>query len=348
MHLVLVLWCLFCSLVLSDAYPTQMTPSAFEAIRHEKGLQHLHHSFPVDVVITWYNSKDATARKLYKSRLATVDKSKIPPGTLNAKRHNDAGELLFNLRALEQHANWIRNVFIVVADDMALPTWLKIDKKNLRIIRHSQIFSSSSCLPTFNSHAIESRLHHIPGLAEHFLYLNDDMFINQKVYPRTFFGSDGRPIVWTGWAVDFQSDHAHWVAIQNALKLITPQRWPRSLSIHHHVKALKKSAFFEIEVKFALKMRETECQPFRTKTDIWPIYLASVFCVEQGDCNYSTNPPSSYYYEALPSTTVWNAISEIQRTRPTFVCLNDSGPEDAAALESALKTHFSRKSGYEW
>ena len=41
----------------------------------------------------------------------------------------------------------------------------------------------ADALPTFSSHAIESRLHHVPDLAEHFLYSNDDMFFGRPVDP---------------------------------------------------------------------------------------------------------------------------------------------------------------------
>src|SRR5699024_11149044 len=45
--------------------------------------------------------------------------------------------------------------------------------------------------PVFNSHAIESQLHHIPGLAEQYLYLNDDVFFGRPVGPEAFFEGNG-------------------------------------------------------------------------------------------------------------------------------------------------------------
>ena len=36
-------------------------------------------------------------------------------------------------------------------------------------------------LPTFNSQAIETMLHRIPGLRSPFIYLNDDFFIGQRL-----------------------------------------------------------------------------------------------------------------------------------------------------------------------
>ena len=41
-------------------------------------------------------------------------------------------------------------------------------------------------LPLFNSHAIEAWLHRIPGLAEQFVYFNDDFMLWDSVSPSTF------------------------------------------------------------------------------------------------------------------------------------------------------------------
>ena len=47
-----------------------------------------------------------------------------------------------------------------------------------------------SVLPVFNSSAIITQLHHIDGLSEHYLYLNDDMFFGRDTRPEDFwFGS---------------------------------------------------------------------------------------------------------------------------------------------------------------
>ena len=47
--------------------------------------------------------------------------------------------------------------------------------------------------PTYNSFAIESYLDRIPGLAEHFIYLNDDMFFGNNVTEGDFFSASGAP-----------------------------------------------------------------------------------------------------------------------------------------------------------
>jgi hypothetical protein len=44
--------------------------------------------------------------------------------------------------------------------------WLDTEYPGITVVSHREIFGDTGRLPTFNSHAIESRLHRIPGLAE--------------------------------------------------------------------------------------------------------------------------------------------------------------------------------------
>ena len=47
-------------------------------------------------------------------------------------------------------------------------------------------------LPTFSSPAIETHLHKIEGLAQHFIYFNDDVMLGRPTWPSDFYTeSDG-------------------------------------------------------------------------------------------------------------------------------------------------------------
>ena len=63
------------------------------------------------------------------------------------------------------------------------------------LVDHAAILPPDA-LPTFNSHAIESALHRVPDLAEHFVYLNDDFFLGRPLGPETFFSPAGLAAVW--------------------------------------------------------------------------------------------------------------------------------------------------------
>lgn len=65
------------------------------------------------------------------------------------------------------------------------PEFLVSNHPKLNLVTHDQIIEPD-CLPTFNSHAIEINIHKIEGLAEHFVYFNDDTFINSPLEPEFF------------------------------------------------------------------------------------------------------------------------------------------------------------------
>ncbi|OHS92722.1 hypothetical protein TRFO_40939 [Tritrichomonas foetus] len=63
------------------------------------------------------------------------------------------------------------------------------------MISHEEIFPSEVKLPSFNSNAIEFSIGNIPGLSEHFIYANDDMFFGRPLIINDFFNEDGIPII---------------------------------------------------------------------------------------------------------------------------------------------------------
>ena len=73
-----------------------------------------------------------------------------------------------------------------------MPKWLNINNPKLNIAKHSD-FIPQKYLPTFSSRTIEFNLHRIKGLAERFVYFNDDMFLLKPVYMEDFF-KDEKPI----------------------------------------------------------------------------------------------------------------------------------------------------------
>lgn len=86
---------------------------------------------------------------------------------------------------------WVRRIYIV--SNCSKPKWLK-ESNRIIWVDHTSIFPSSTDLPTFNSHAIESCLHRIPNLGEYFIYFNDDVFLNKYVHQSIFFNSAGMSI----------------------------------------------------------------------------------------------------------------------------------------------------------
>jgi hypothetical protein len=148
--------------------------------------------FPIDVVYTWVDGSDPVWNAAREQRLAAIT------GTAQATaqtressgqaRFLDRDELRYSFRSIHLFAPWVRRIHLVTAGQV--PDWLDTDHPMINLVDHREILPPDA-LPTFNSHAIETSLHTIEGLTEHFLYLNDDFFLARPVRPEAFFSPAG-------------------------------------------------------------------------------------------------------------------------------------------------------------
>src|SRR5699024_3695161 len=174
----------FTRLISSD--DTTEVPTAPEfAVSHIDDV-----NFPVDAVYTWVDGSDPDWLEKKRQALTELGSAEdLNELAANNSRYLDRSELRYSLRSLYHYAPWIRHIFLVT--DQQVPHWLTTEHPDITIVSHQELFGDTGKLPTFNSHAIESRLHRIPGLAEHFLYLNDDVFLGRPLTPEHFFHSNG-------------------------------------------------------------------------------------------------------------------------------------------------------------
>lgn len=147
-------------------------------------------TFPVDAVYLWVDDADPAWRARRDRTLRALGLDAGHESALDARfRQHD--ELRYSLRSLSQFAPWIRQVHLVT--DRQVPAWLDEGCPRISIHDHEELFAGQGRLPTFNSHAISARLHHLPGLAEHFLYLNDDFFFGRRTGAQLWFDGNGQP-----------------------------------------------------------------------------------------------------------------------------------------------------------
>lgn len=144
---------------------------------------------PIDIVYTWVDGSDPAWSRRKKVAEGTVDEEEFNDTAANFSRYASRDELLYSLRSVEYYANWVNHIYIVT--DQQIPDWLNTDHPKITVVDHTEIFSDPSVLPVFNSHAIESQLHHITGLSEKYLYLNDDFFFMRPVEPTLFYTGNG-------------------------------------------------------------------------------------------------------------------------------------------------------------
>ncbi|MEK8171138.1 stealth conserved region 3 domain-containing protein [Streptomyces sp. M19] len=143
----------------------------------------------------------------------------------------------------------------------------------LTVVGHSEIFDDPSALPTFNPHAVETRLHHVHGLSEHFLYLNDDVFLGSPVTPQDFFLPSGTTKFFLSRALVPHGAPTPTTSRWRRPGRTTGRCWRAGSARPHpaaeaHPHALRRSVLAEIEREFPGPYRATMTSRVRGASDI--------------------------------------------------------------------------------
>lgn len=305
----------------------------------------------VDVVYTWVDDTDPwwQARKQRALTTLTGEDTSFHTSAISDSRFKSHDELRYSLRSLEMYANWVRNIYIVTAGQT--PKWLDLSNPRIRIVSHEEIFGQRGKLPTFNSHAIESQLHHISGLSEHFLYLNDDVFFGRSVSPDAFFSANGLSKFFVSTAKldrgDIRVDEAPVMTAAKNNRGLILQDFGRLVTnkLKHAPHALQVSVLSELEERYPNEIGRTSRNQFRHPEDVslasalhhW--YAFATGRAILGDIRY--------FYADIARDDSPARLAYLQRNRhvDTF-CLNDHNSEQAdhsvqmAMLENFLSAYF--------
>ena len=147
--------------------------------------------FPIDIVYLWVDGSDRAWRAEKDKWFEKINGQKpIYSGASGEERFRDNGELLYSMRSVAECVPWANHIYIITGFNQ-VPSWLNTRHPKITIVPHEKIFPSGA-LPTFNAASIEMCIPNIPGLAEHFIIMNDDTFFNKKVSPSFFYDSRGR------------------------------------------------------------------------------------------------------------------------------------------------------------
>ncbi|WBB59010.1 stealth family protein [Streptomyces sp. WMMC500] len=287
--------------------------------------------FPVDAVYTWVDGNDPAWRR----RRAAAGGVPYHAEAANDARYLNRDELRYSLRSLHLYAPWIRHVHLVT-DDQA-PDWLDTAHPRLTVVDHRDIFTDPGVLPTFNSHAIESQLHHIDGLAEHFLYFNDDVFLGAPLLPDRFFLASGITRYFPSRALlpsgpPDAGDVPVSIAGKNNRALLQ-ERFGTHITqkMKHTPHALRRSTLAEIEERFPERHRQTAASRFRSATDLSiPSAFHHYYAALTGRAVPGQIP---YDYVDLAHPDLAARLRRLLRRRDRNVfCLNDtlSGAGDLA------------------
>jgi hypothetical protein len=223
---------------------------------------------PVDVVYTWVDGSDPAWQASFMEWSERLGRD-VGEVALDPARYRSRDELRYSLRSLHYFCGWVRNIYVVTAGQT--PEWLT-ETDGIRIVDHSEILPADA-LPTFNSHSIESALHHIDGLAEHFVYFNDDMFVGRPLRPEVFFTSNGLARLFQSGARVPGTEHSDTLAVDTAAirgRELLASRFGRVVADKplHSPYPLRKSVMYELEAEFPEIVEQTAHSRFRSPSDL--------------------------------------------------------------------------------
>lgn len=225
--------------------------------------------FDVDVVYTWVDGDDEDWLAARDERITGLG------GTPSARaggasRYRSRDELRYSMRSIHLFAPWVRRIHLVTAGQV--PSWLDTSHERIRIVDHRDILPASA-LPTFSSHAIETRLHAVPDLADHFVYVNDDVFLGRPRRPEHFFTPGGQ---YAAFVADHRAvglpgtdDRPYLSAAQNNRRVLADAFGVAlTNTMMHSPHPQRRTTLEEIAARFPDEVARTTDAPFRSETDL--------------------------------------------------------------------------------
>jgi hypothetical protein len=147
----------------------------------------------IDAVIAWVDGSDPEHQ-------AKLNRCLKPGAKASTTRFADRGEIYYCIASILKYASFINRIWIIT--DAQRPQFLDefaraglCSPDFIQVVDHTALFGEhADALPTFAARAIEAMLWRLPGLSEHFVYFNDDFFVNRTMRPDEWF-VDGRPVL---------------------------------------------------------------------------------------------------------------------------------------------------------
>jgi hypothetical protein len=308
----------------------------------------------IDVVYTWVD--DA-----WPGYLELLEQHANTRHDRNPNRTRDNLQVLkYSLRSLEAFAPWIDQVYLVTCRPQ-VPTWL--NQGSVRIVHHDE-FMPASHLPTFNSFAIVSNLHRLPGLSRRFMYVEDDRLFGRPVAPADFFDRGRRTLVYEAMRGTPGGDRrdargaSPWnlaLAYSNAL---LDQRFGRKArgQVKFAPLAVDRECWLRMIDTWPDAFERTSASRFRSAKNVAPEHLYPHYLLESGG---GVRVPRAAmlrhaWYQPLNNVRLLQQLgfARLRRFGPKLACLNDNfgkRPNEAAVnvVRRELERWFPRRSRFE-
>lgn len=321
-------------------------------IRHDLAIEEMIEiNFPIDVVFTWVNDSDSEWQERYQEHKIKTNLSEIGQHATDKARFSNHDELFYSIKSVEKFLPWVRNIYIIT--DNQCPSWL-IPSERIKIVDHNEIIESQF-LPTFNSHVIEAHLHKIPGLAEHFIYFNDDVFVARSLPAGHFFKSNGIASLFLSRKslITMQDRGTNTPTLSASLRAVKIFKDDYNIKIDtplvHTYVPLRKSVLEKTWELYSEEIQSFLSNKFRTDQDLniatffapWLSYIQGKSVQTRDVCYYFNirSTAARSYFKALK-------IAKKEGTLPHSFCANDFNTQKISLenykiiLSTALKHHF--------
>lgn len=326
--------------------------------------------YPIDIVLPWVDGNDPEWQKEY---------SLYRPDTkFEPERYRDWGFLPYIFRGIEKYAPWVNKVFFVTNGQ--IPEWLNLDSPKLVFVKHSD-YIPNKYLPTFNSNTIEYFFDRLPGLSEHFIVFNDDIFFINEVSPERFF-QNGLPCdmaietAYFAWPTGFnpflyniaayvnkqfdkkqvlRNHFFKWFNLKYGMLLFKNMYFLGipffvSFKIFHFPQPLLKSVYKEVYDKYGAELEKTTCTRFRENSNITRLLISDWQLCSGKFQPYDIRKRSKYIQ--ITDNNVEQCASMICSKKYSVICLNDNEniknfETDKQRLIEAFQQILPTKSVYE-
>ena len=299
----------------------------------------------IDIVVTWVDMNDPKWKEEFNRYSANPRNEEN--GIIDA-RFRDYGLLKYWFRGMEKFAPWVRKIHFVTSGQR--PEWLDVTNPKLHLVDHKD-FIPSEYLPTYNSVVIERYMHLIPGLADRFVYFNDDFYILRPLPIERFF-KGGLPCdiavfqynpAWSQW----------YKTLKNSIRLINRnfskkevmkkyrEKWfspeygkkgrPNrlysllpdftTLRVHHNAQPYLRETFHKVWEAEEAELLRTSANRFRDSSDYSPELFRTWQICEGNFEPYNTYKDTKMFPLMVKPK---QAVKAIRNQEYSLVCLNDN------------------------
>ena len=288
---------------------------------------------PIDYVITYVDGSDPVWQKEYErasGKKINADKS---------ERFRSWDNLRYNFRAVEKNLPFIRKVHLVVSGPSQVPEW--VNRDTVHIVYHKDIIPEKF-LPVFSSTAIEMFLGFIQGLAECFIYANDDTFAETRCTPENFF-INGKPVL--NYKVErskYNMRSQYEVQLSNSFSLAQKASGKpvkgKKCSPPHSMNPMTVGSYEKVWNAVGQQI-EKQVTKFREDGN-YNQYLFSFY--ERLTDNFARNESTTSRYINFDGRSLPSVCKEIEAKKKKLVCVNDSGVSNFKIFKEKINDTFDK------